>query len=68
LIKVISPQVTLNTRVEMINTVQIIEIEDSLGFILPQDVLDRLGVKAEDTLYLTETPDGFELRPDFTKK
>ena len=46
----------------MTEIVQIIEIEDSLGFILSSAVLDRLGVKADDTLYVTKTPNGFEIR------
>jgi hypothetical protein len=52
----------------MAEIVQLIEIEDSLGFILSPAVLDHLGVKADDTLYVTETPNGFELRSTFTKE
>ena len=30
---------------------------------MPQKVLDRLGVKTGDIIYLAETPDGYELVP-----
>jgi putative addiction module antidote len=36
-------------------------IGNSIGAVLPQDVLDRLHVQEGDTLYLTEMPDGYLL-------
>jgi putative addiction module antidote len=38
-------------------------IGSSAGVILPKDVLARLNVTKGDTLYLTESPDGFRLTP-----
>ncbi len=38
-------------------------IGNSVGFILPKDVLARLGVGKGDMLSVIETPDGIELRP-----
>jgi len=38
-------------------------IGSSTGVILPQDVLARLKVQKGDTLYLVETPDGYQLAP-----
>jgi hypothetical protein len=43
------------------NALEIIEIGDSMGFILPEDVLKRFKVGADDTLFLTETARGFTL-------
>ncbi|MCX8998985.1 AbrB/MazE/SpoVT family DNA-binding domain-containing protein [Rhizobiaceae bacterium BDR2-2] len=38
------------------------KIGNSEGIIIPKDVLNRLGLKAGDTLELTESGKGFELR------
>jgi putative addiction module antidote len=38
-------------------------IGNSVGMVLPKDALARLSVDAGDTLYLTESPDGFRLTP-----
>jgi putative addiction module antidote len=35
----------------------------SLGIVLPEEVLSRLKVTEGDTLFLTESPDGFHLTP-----
>lgn len=37
------------------------QIGDALGVILPKEILARLGLRSGDTLYLTETPNGFRL-------
>jgi len=39
------------------------KIGNSLGTILPNEVVSRLHVKEGDTLSLTETPDGVQLTP-----
>jgi len=52
----------------MIKPVKLIAIGNSTGVILPKDVLARLRVDKGDTLYVTEGPNGFELRnrdPEF---
>lgn len=42
----------------MAKLVKITQIGDSLGVILPPDVLDQLGVTAGDSVEITETLDG----------
>ena len=44
-------------------TVQVIEIGDELGIILPADMLARLNVGPGDTLYIAEIPEGLRLSP-----
>ena len=44
---------------------------NSVGAIFPKDVLSRLNVKEGDTLFLTESPDGFRITaadPNFSKQ
>ena len=38
-------------------------IGNSLGVVLPREALHRLKVDKGDTVYLTETPEGFRLTP-----
>ncbi len=38
-------------------------VGNSLGVILTKDVAERLHVAADDTLFMTETPDGIQLSP-----
>ena len=38
-------------------------IGNSLGVVLPKEALARLKVTKGDTLYITETPDGYRLTP-----
>ena len=35
-------------------------IGNSVGVILPRDVLARLGLQKGDSLFISETPDGFK--------
>ncbi len=37
-------------------------IGNSVGIVLPKEILARLRVEKGDSLYATETPDGIELR------
>ena len=39
------------------------QIGNSVGVILPKEVLARLKVEKGDTLYVSETPDGVALTP-----
>ena len=39
------------------------QIGNSVGVILPKEVLARLKVEKGDTLFVTETPDGVALTP-----
>ena len=38
-------------------------IGNSLGAVVPKEALARLKLGAGDTIYLTESPDGFRLTP-----
>jgi putative addiction module antidote len=38
-------------------------IGNSTGVTFPKEVVDRLKLKSGDTLYLTESPDGYRLTP-----
>ncbi|MEP9350477.1 AbrB/MazE/SpoVT family DNA-binding domain-containing protein [Xanthobacter sp. KR7-225] len=47
------------------------KVGDSVGAIIPKEVLQRLNVGEGDTLYLTETPDGYRLTtcdPEFEEQ
>jgi hypothetical protein len=43
------------------NALELVEIGDSLGLIFSDEILQRLKVVAGDTLFLTETLQGFTL-------
>ncbi len=45
------------------NTVKLTTIGNSVGIILPRDILARLRVEKGDILYVIETPTGVELTP-----
>ena len=47
----------------MATTVKITTIGNSVGIVLPKEVLNRLHVEKGDSLYITETPDGVQLTP-----
>lgn len=44
-------------------TLKLRKIGNSVGTVLPQDVLARMHLAEGDTLYLTETPDGYRITP-----
>lgn len=44
-------------------TVKITTVGDSIGIVLPQELLDQLRVGSGDTLHVTQTPNGVELTP-----
>lgn len=43
------------------SVLKITNIGDSVGVILPEEILERLRVKRGDTLYAVETKNGIEL-------
>ena len=45
------------------HTLKLTQIGNSVGVILPKEVLARLKVEKGDTLYITESPDGLRLTP-----
>ncbi|MDV6331015.1 AbrB/MazE/SpoVT family DNA-binding domain-containing protein [Asticcacaulis sp. 201] len=42
---------------------KITKIGNSLGVILPRELLTRLKLEKGDTIFITETPDGYRLSP-----
>ncbi|MBV9522999.1 MAG: AbrB/MazE/SpoVT family DNA-binding domain-containing protein [Alphaproteobacteria bacterium] len=42
---------------------KITKIGNSAGLLLPKEALAKLRVEQGDTVYLTETPDGFRITP-----
>ncbi len=44
-------------------TLKLTQIGNSVGVILPKEVLARLKVEKGDVLYLTEAPDGYRITP-----
>ncbi|MBP8294615.1 MAG: AbrB/MazE/SpoVT family DNA-binding domain-containing protein [Burkholderiales bacterium] len=52
-------------------TLKLTAIGNSVGIVLPKEILVRLRVGRGDTLFLTETPTGVELtayRPEFAQQ
>ena len=47
----------------MATAVKITTIGNSVGIVLPKEILARLHVEKGDTLYLTDSPDGVRLSP-----
>lgn len=45
------------------NTIKLTAIGNSVGIILPKEILERLHVGKGDLLHVLETPDGIELTP-----
>ncbi|HVA39009.1 MAG TPA: AbrB/MazE/SpoVT family DNA-binding domain-containing protein [Candidatus Dormibacteraeota bacterium] len=44
-------------------TIKLTRVGNSVGAILPKEALARLHVDAGDTLYLTESPEGYRITP-----
>jgi putative addiction module antidote len=52
-------------------TVKITAIGNSVGVVLPRELVSKLRVKKGDALYVVETPNGVELtpyNPDFARQ
>jgi putative addiction module antidote len=47
----------------MATSVKITTIGNSVGILLPKEVLAKLKVEKGDSLYLVDTPDGIQLTP-----
>ena len=45
----------------VITKLKVVAVGDSLGIILPEDILKRLKVEVGDTLWLTEVPNGVDI-------
>lgn len=46
----------------MTTKLKITTVGNSVGVVLPREILERLRVGKGDSLFVTETPDGIELR------
>ncbi|MGY0787960.1 AbrB/MazE/SpoVT family DNA-binding domain-containing protein [Azospirillum argentinense] len=44
-------------------TLRLVSIGNSVGIILPKETLSKMNVEKGDTVYLTETPDGYKITP-----
>jgi putative addiction module antidote len=47
----------------MSKAIKITTVGNSTGIVLPKEMLERLRVGRGDTLFVNETPNGFELTP-----
>lgn len=47
----------------MSTTVEVIQLDNSLGIVLPKDVIERLHIQSGDTWLITEIPNGIQLTP-----
>jgi putative addiction module antidote len=47
----------------MATAVKITTIGNSVGIVLPKEILTRLHVEKGDSLYISETPEGIQLTP-----
>lgn len=45
------------------HTLKLTQIGNSVGLILPKEVLARLKLEKGDTVFVTETPDGVAITP-----
>jgi putative addiction module antidote len=44
-------------------SVKVTTVGNSVGIVLPKDLLERLRINKGDTLFVAETPKGIELTP-----
>jgi len=49
--------------VKTMTTVKVTTVDNSVGIVLPKELLEHLRVGEGDTLHVTETPNGLELSP-----
>lgn len=47
----------------MTTVLKVTTVGNSIGVVLPKDILAKLRVSKGDRLHVTETPDGIELAP-----
>jgi len=54
---------SIGIRIELTASLKIISVGNSLGVLLPRELLHRLRVDKGDQLFLVETRDGYEIVP-----
>ena len=47
----------------VMTTLKLVQIGNSLGFVLPKEAATRLKVEKGDVVFLTESPDGYRITP-----
>ncbi|MCK8601995.1 AbrB/MazE/SpoVT family DNA-binding domain-containing protein [Syntrophobacteraceae bacterium DRH4] len=52
-----------DTEVMKMQALKVRKIGNSLGLVLPKEVLARLKVEEGDTIYLTDAEDGYRITP-----
>lgn len=58
-------------REQDFTTLKVVQIGNSLGVVLPRDVLDDLNVVKGDKLFITRSPEGYRVTrsdPDFERR
>ncbi len=50
-----------NNTITMATTLKLIQVGNSVGVILPKELLEKLRADKGDLLHVTETPDGLKL-------
>lgn len=53
----------MRNNISMEKTLKLTKIGNSVGLVLPKEALLRLRLDAGDTVFLTESPDGYRLTP-----
>jgi putative addiction module antidote len=44
-------------------SLKLMQIGNSVGFVLPKEAVSRLNVEKGDVVFLTESPDGYRISP-----
>jgi putative addiction module antidote len=52
-----------NLKAYVVHTLKLTQIGDDIGLILPREVLGRLKLEKGESVFLTETPDGYVITP-----
>jgi len=47
----------------MATTLKITTVGNSVGIVLPKELLSHMNVQKGDTLHVTKTPEGFQISP-----
>jgi putative addiction module antidote len=61
----------VDPREQDFTTLKVVQIGNSLGVVLPRDVLDELNVEKGDKLFITRSPEGYRVTrndPEFERR
>jgi putative addiction module antidote len=62
---------TTGPKEQDFTTLKVVQIGNSLGVVLPRDVLDELNVEKGDKLFITRSPEGYRFTrndPEFERR